>query len=161
MLGASYGGYSALYSTIRWPDRFRCAVSISGVTDRILFFTASDGARTAKGRADMERVLGNPRTELDAMVQTSPLYQYAHLGAPVMLAHGEEDERVDFEHTRRLVRMLDLAGRPPVLMTFPKEGHGFSDPDDLEKLWTGVAGFLHEHLDSPKSAPSAKPAPPQ
>lgn len=162
MLGGSYGGYSALYSTIRWPDRFRCAVSISGVSDRILFFTASDGARTAKGRADLERYLGNPRTELDTMKQTSPLYEYARLTAPVMLAHGEEDERVDFEHTRRLVRMLDVAGRPPVLMTFPKEGHGFDDPKDLEKLWTGIAGFLHEHLDSAANrAPSNERAPPQ
>lgn len=162
MLGASYGGYSALYSTIRWPDRFRCTVSISGVSDRILFFTASDGARTAKGRAELERYLGNPRTELDTMTQTSPLYEYARLTTPVMLAHGEEDERVDFEHTRRLVRMLDVAGRPPVLMTFPKEGHGFDDPEDLEKLWTGIAGFLHEHLGSEAMAtPAATNAPSQ
>lgn len=105
-----------------------------------------------------ERYLGNPRTELDAMTQTSPLYEYASLTTPAMLAHGEEDERVDFEHTRRLVRMLDVAGRPPVLMTFPKEGHVFGDHEDLEKLWTGIAGFLHEHLDS---AAMAAPAPAQ
>ena len=160
-LGGSYGGYSALYSTIRWPDRFRCAVSISGVSDRILFFTASDGARTAQGRAYMERLLGNPRTELDTMKQTSPLYEYARLTVPVMLAHGEEDERVDIEHTRRLVRMLDVAGRPPVLLTFPKEGHGFDEPADLEKLWTGIAGFLHENLDAAAATtPSAARATP-
>jgi len=162
MLGGSYGGYSALYSTIRWPDRFRCAVSISGVSDRILFFTASDGARTAKGRAELERYLGNPRTELDTMKQTSPLYEYTRLTVPVMLAHGEEDERVDFEHTRRLVRMLDIAGRAPVLMTFPKEGHSFNNPQDLEKLWTGVAGFLHENLDSAtKATPPTEHSTPQ
>src|SRR5690606_6507161 len=40
-VGSSYGGYSALVSAIRWPGRFRCVVSFAGVSDRILFFTAS------------------------------------------------------------------------------------------------------------------------
>lgn len=38
IIGTSYGGYSAMVSTIRWPHRFRCAVSIAGVSDRALFF---------------------------------------------------------------------------------------------------------------------------
>jgi len=61
--------------------------------------------------------------------------------------HGREDRRVDFEHTRRLLRMLDFTGRTPVGLVFDKAGHGFDDPADLEALWGGVAGFLRQHLD--------------
>lgn len=155
-LGASYGGYSALVSAIRWPGRFRCAVSMSGVSDRVLVFTASDGARSVTARPVLERLMGNPHKDLAAMQETSPLYHADKLTLPLMLVHGREDVRVDFEHTRRLVRMLNLEGRPPVLLTFPKMGHGIDDPVLLDTIWTGIAGFLQQHLGSTTtSAPAA------
>ena len=147
MLGSSYGGYSSLVSAIRWPQRFRCVVSISGVSDRALFFTASDSGRSAEGRAQLERWIGDPRKDLDAMVATSPLYQYEKLSVPVMLVHGRDDLRVDFEHTRRLVRMLNLARRTPVVQAFAQEGHGFENPNVLDIAWSGIAGFLRQHLE--------------
>lgn len=153
MLGASYGGYSAMVSTIRWPERFRCAVSIAGISDRALFFTASDSGRDAGSREKMELIMGDPSiaADLKEMQATSPLYRYRDLEVPVMLVHGGEDARVDYEHTRRLVRMLNMAGRPPVVMSFPEEGHGLDELDNIEAAWTGIAGFLGEHLGPPAS----------
>ncbi len=149
ILGASYGGYSALISTIRWPGRFRCAVSIAGVSDQALFFTASDSARAAKTREMMERNIGNPNIDLAEMRETSPLYRFKELKVPLMLIHGREDRRVDFEHSRRLVRLLNLIDRPPVLLAFPDEGHGLEHLKNIVKAWTGIAGFLGEHLGRP------------
>ncbi len=146
-IGASYGGYSALVSAIRWPGRFRCAISISGVSDRALFFTASDSVRSEESRPVMERVMGNPRTDMAEMQARSPLYHARELALPVMLVHGRDDRRVDFEHTRRLVRMLNLQGEPPVVLAFPDMGHAFDDPAAIDIAWTGIAGFLGTHLD--------------
>lgn len=158
VMGSSYGGYSALVSTVRWPQRFRCAVSISGVSDRVLFFTASDGGNSVKGRKELERVIGNPNTDLDKMLATSPLYHYREMLVPVMLVHGKEDMRVDYEHSRRLVRMLNMAGRKPVMLSFDQEGHGLSDIDDIDKAYTGIAGFLQRYLDTATPAASAMTA---
>ena len=152
IMGSSYGGYSALESAIRWPDRYRCAVSIAGITDRMLFFTASDSGTSATTRAELERLVGDPNTEYDAMLATSPLYRYRALTVPVMLVHGREDQRVDYEHARRLVRMLNLAGNKPVMLSFDKEGHNWRDLNDIAKAYRGVAGFLQQHLGTP--APS-------
>lgn len=146
ILGTSYGGYSALISAIRWPERFRCAVSIAGVSDRLLTFTASDSARSANGRGELVKLMGDPHTDEAMLVEASPLYQYRKLTVPVMLIHGREDLRVDFEHTRRLVRMLNLDHRTPVVQAFPNEGHGLTDPKALDIAWTGVAGFLQKYL---------------
>lgn len=55
-VGASYGGYSAMVTAIRWPGRLKCVVSMAGISDRALFFTASDSARSEEGRKLMERV---------------------------------------------------------------------------------------------------------
>jgi dipeptidyl aminopeptidase/acylaminoacyl peptidase len=152
VVGFSYGGYSALISAARWPDRFRCVVSVAGVSDRILFYTASDGGRTAEGRASLEKVLGDPKSQEEEMIATSPLYRFRDIRVPVMLAHGLEDQRVDFEHARRMQRMLDLDGRPPVGLVFEGEGHGFESLDNINKLWTGIAGFLKSHLTTPDVA---------
>ncbi|MDH5828976.1 prolyl oligopeptidase family serine peptidase [Luteimonas sp. M1R5S18] len=151
-MGSSYGGYSALVSAVRWPGRFRCVVSIAGVSDRILFFTASDGGRTEEGRREMEEALGDPNTETDAMLQSSPLYRYDALDTPVMLAHGTEDLRVDYEHSRRLARVLSKAGRPPVLLTLEGEGHSVEGAGSRKRLWEGVAGFLHAQLGPQRGA---------
>jgi dipeptidyl aminopeptidase/acylaminoacyl peptidase len=154
-VGASYGGFSALMSAIRWPQRFRCSVSISGVSDQMLMFTASDAAESDEGRQQLEQAIGNPKTDAATMQQYSPLFRYQELKLPVMLVHGTKDARVDFEHTRRLVRMLNLAGRPPVLMTLEGEGHGGFDPKNEIAMWTGIAGFLEANLDSGPSTAAA------
>lgn len=153
-IGASYGGYSALVSAIRWPDRFKCVVSISGVTDWMLFFTASDGGNYRRGREVLEHYIGDPRTDADALMRNSPIYRYRELKTPLLLVHGAEDTRVDYEHTRRLVRMLNIAGVRPGLVTFDEEGHSFADLDNIEIAWKGIAGFLRRHLDPPKPAAS-------
>lgn len=150
-VGASYGGFSALMSAIRWPGRFRCVVSISGITDQMLFFTASDTGAWAHGRDLLEKALGDPRKDAAMMRTYSPIYRYRELPMPVMFVHGTEDLRSDYEHTRRMVRMLNLAGNEPVLLTLDGEGHGHWSEKDQKTLWTAVAGFLRANL-APKPA---------
>lgn len=157
-MGSSYGGYSSLVSAIRWPGRFRCVVSIAGVSDRILFFTASDTGRSKEGRKLLEEAIGDPRTATDEMLEFSPLYRYREIDVPVLLAHGTEDLRVDFEHSRRLSRMLSEAGRPPTLLALEGEGHSFEDEANVKALWEAVAGFLRAHLDPPRGGRAAAPA---
>ena len=145
-VGASYGGFSALVSAIRWPGRFRCVVSIAGISDQLLFFTASDAGWYEAGRKALEKALGDPRKDVDRMRAYSPVYRYKEISAPVMLVQGTEDVRTDYEHTRRLVRMLNLAGNEPVLLTLEGAGHGGFSEKDERAMWTAVAGFLQAHL---------------
>lgn len=146
LVGASYGGYSALMSLARWPGRFSCAVSIAGPSDLMLLFTASDSGRFERGRRALEEVVGDPATEAERLVETSPVYRYRGIHEPVMLVHGREDRRVDDEHTRRMSRMLQLDGRPPVVLELDDEGHGIHDLANVERAWTAVAAFLRQHL---------------
>jgi dienelactone hydrolase len=155
VLGFSYGGYSALISAVRWPDRFRCAISVSGVADRLLQYTASDSGRTAEQRKTLEKWWGDPVADGETFLAASPVYRHRDIKLPVMLVHGNDDIRVDPEQTRRMQRMLELDGRPPVGILFEAEGHGIESLVDLDTLWRGIAGFLHEHLDSSSAPPSA------
>ncbi len=152
-VGASYGGDSSMVTAVRWPGRLKCVVSIAGLSDSTLFFTASDSARSSKVRKLMEERIGNPNTDMAEMQRHSPLYHYKALTLPILLVHGREDLRVDYEHTRRLVRMLNLAGHPPALIALDGEGHGFDRDENKTRVWTAIAGFLRAHLGDPQAAP--------
>jgi dipeptidyl aminopeptidase/acylaminoacyl peptidase len=112
----------------------------------VLLFTASDTGGSDARRKKLEEIIGDPRTQLDEMLATSPLYHIDKLTVPVMLVHGKKDRRVDYEHTRRLVRLLNRAGRPPVLITMEDEGHGIDSDAERKKVYEGVAGFLRANL---------------
>ncbi len=116
------------------------------MSDRLLVFTASDSSRSTRGREVLVKLMGDPRQDQGELMQGSPLYRYRELTLPLMLVHGREDLRVDFEHTRRLVRMLNLNQRTPVVLAFPGEAHGLANPAALDVAWSGVAGFLQKHL---------------
>ena len=80
------------------------------------------------------------------MRRSSPVYRFRELKSALMLVHGDDDLRVDYEHTRRMVRMLNIAGTKPTLITVEDGGHGFNRLDDVETVWIGIAGFLQRHL---------------
>jgi dipeptidyl aminopeptidase/acylaminoacyl peptidase len=146
IIGMSYGGYSALVSAMRWPERYKCAISFSGISDRILNFTASDSVRQDSTRKWMEEYFGNPLTSLEKMKSEQPLYAYKKLKTPLMLIHGTDDFRVDYEHALRMQRMLTMAGNPPVMLTLKNEGHGFTNIYSTKISWQAIAGFLAQHL---------------
>ena len=101
-VGASYGGYSALVSAIRWPQRFRCAdFDFRRQRPATDVHRAATPAWYESGRkTDLEKIIGNPATDGQAMREYSPLYRYRELTIPVMLAvHGTEDRQVDYEHS--------------------------------------------------------------
>lgn len=152
VLGGSHGGYSAMITTVRHPTRYRCAVSLAGVSDLPLMFTASDAARSDDGRQGLVNTFGDPATELKRLMETSPVYRHEAMTTPLMLVHGTDDFRVDYEHARRIARLLTLAGRPPVTLTLEGEGHTIDDDAARERAWSAIAAFLRQHLDG--NAPS-------
>lgn len=149
MLGSSYGGFSALVASVRWPGRFRCAVSINGPTDLPLLFTASDAAAHTESREQLLEVVGDPRTQLDQLSENSPAYRIDGLRTPLMLVQGGRDERVDPEHARRLLRLLQLRGVSVTGLWLKDEGHSLQSLRHTHRVWRGIAGFLQQHLDSP------------
>jgi dipeptidyl aminopeptidase/acylaminoacyl peptidase len=148
VLGSSYGGFSALVASLRWPGRFRCAVSINGPTDLPLLFTASDASASEESRARLVDIVGDPDEMLEQLQTTSPAYRANELNTPLMLVQGERDARVDPEHARRLLRMLELRGVQGTGLWFEDEGHSIRTLKNRHRMWRGIAGFLQTHLDA-------------
>lgn len=144
MVGASYGGYAALWAAIRNPERYRCAVSFAGVTDwkkqlkyDANFFTRK-GAKSWRTRIQGE----DANFDLDVV---SPVAQIARLTRPVLVTHGEDDSNVPFKQFLLLRDAATKAGKPIETLTFAGEGHGFADDANEARYLDAIEAFLAKH----------------
>jgi len=147
--GASYGGYAALQSVVREPDRYRCAIGYVGLYSMDLWMRDSDVAKNDSGRDYQRRVFPEDAGERAAQ---SPALNVDRIKVPVMLVHGAKDLRVPISQYRLLKKNLTDAGKPPeVDIVEAKEGHGFYDFDNQVRLYTAMQAFLDKHIGSPTS----------
>jgi dipeptidyl aminopeptidase/acylaminoacyl peptidase len=147
--GASYGGYAALQSVVREPERYRCTIGYVGVYSLPLMFRDGDIPRTESGRNYLNRVLPESLAEQQAQ---SAAFNADRIRVPVMLVHGERDERVPMSQYRALRSALVDAGRPPEVEVLERrEGHGFQELANNVRLFTQIEAFLDKHIGS-KSA---------
>ncbi|MFT7559987.1 MAG: dipeptidyl aminopeptidase/acylaminoacyl peptidase [Flavobacteriales bacterium] len=143
IMGASFGGYSALMSPIIEPDLFKCAIGFVGVYDLNLMYTTGDIERLNYGENYLDEVIGHDKTELDRF---SPLKRVDELKAPVLLIHGEEDWRVDVKHYHEMKKALEEKNHPLETMLIEKEGHGFANEKNRIEFLKRVEIFLATHL---------------
>ena len=104
MMGWSYGGYAASRAAQRDGGKYRCAISGAGVhhlPDMVAYDKDYLGAYIAKvalGAAGQLRTI-------------SPGLHPEDYSAPILIIHGEKDERVPVAQSRDLVRRLKAAGK--------------------------------------------------
>lgn len=158
-LGSSYGGYSALMLAIRDPGRFKCAVALAAPTDLSLLFTSSDWSASPDSRETMARWIGDP--ESAQMSAVSPLYRVAEISVPVLLIHGEDDRRVDYEHALRLSHALSAHGKPHRLLRIDDMGHGPKTIGQQACMLGSAEIFLRQQLGiapAPETIATASPS---
>lgn len=143
IMGASFGGYSALQSAIIEPDMFKCAVGVIGIYDLPQLYTEGDVSERDNGIDFLKDAIGTDEKQLKAF---SPVYNIEKLKAPVLIVHGGEDRRAPIEQAESLVDALKKANHPYELMLLKDEGHGFYKPEHRSKYFEKALAFLDEHL---------------
>jgi dipeptidyl aminopeptidase/acylaminoacyl peptidase len=141
--GASFGGYSAMMSVIRAPGLFKCAVGYAGVYDLAMMYKKGDIRRQAVGRSYLQTVIGRNDAELDA---NSPDKLADKIDVPVLLVHGEDDERAPFAQAKAMRSALEAAHKPYQWLVKPGEGHGFYDEKNNVEFLTTLQAFLAKYI---------------
>jgi dipeptidyl aminopeptidase/acylaminoacyl peptidase len=122
IVGGSYGSYMALTSVADDPEhRYRCAVAMHGDVDILTSWAQGDRL----GAQDLERMMGHPSTARAAYRAGSPVHRLENIDVPLLIAHGERDERVNPAQSEELVAQLRRLGKTFEYLTYPTEGHGF------------------------------------
>lgn len=122
IFGGSYGSYLALLSATDDPQhRFAAAVCKYGDCDILTSWARGD----RDGRQDLERMMGHPTRAREAYRAGSPVHRLAGVEVPLLIAHGERDDRVHPAQSEELVAELRRLGKTFEYVTYPTESHGF------------------------------------
>ena len=141
--GASFGAYSAMMVAARAPELIRCAAGLSGLYDLKMMYSKGDITSSKSGRNYLARVVGRDDAALAA---GSPTAQAASIKAPVLLVHGEVDERTPLAQATAMKAALERAGNAPEWMVVPKEGHGFYKDENNIAFYCRLEAFLDRHI---------------
>ena len=101
MFGWSYGGYAALIAAAREDQIYQCVIAGAAVTDPDM---QMDYYRyRIEGSAKIEQL-----TTWDGAV--SPIKEVKKINVPMLVVHGDNDQRVPPEHFDKYIDELDRAG---------------------------------------------------
>ncbi|WP_229238204.1 alpha/beta hydrolase family protein [Dyella amyloliquefaciens] len=153
--GASFGGYSAMMSTIRAPGLFKCAVGYAGVYDLAMMYKKGDTQELKSGRSYLKTVIGKDDADLAA---NSPDKLADKITVPVLLVHGEDDERAPFAQAKAMRAALDAAHQPYQWLSKPGEAHGFREEKNVVEFYRTLEGFLDKYI-GPHASGTAPTAP--
>ena len=147
-IGHSAGGHLALWAAAR-PGlpagapgadpriRLSGAVAQAGVVD------LREVARLGLSDQAAESFLGGPPGELPQRYDLASPIERLPLGVPQLLVHGEADDVVPHEISRRYAQRAGEAGDPCELVVLPGVGHQeHRDPDG--DAWRAVTAWLEE-----------------
>ncbi len=143
IFGASYGSYLALASVVDDAEhRYACAVSKYGDCDILTSWAQCD----LIGRLDLERMMGHPKDHRAEYEAGSPIHRIEHLRVPILVAHGELDDRVHPDQSKELVEALRRLGKQFEYVTYPTEGHGLLRPEPFLHFHRRLERFLDWYL---------------
>lgn len=136
IVGASYGGYAAMWGIIKDPDLYRCAISIAGVASlRREVSDFGDSLRGGLYKDQWKRMTPD-------FPAVSPINGIDRIKAPLMLIHGRRDVTVDVVQSRRMNARMETAGKAVEYVELPEADHYFTKQADREVLLSSMATFL-------------------
>lgn len=135
IMGASYGGYAAMWGIAKEPDFYRCAISIAGVS--ALRRQANDfGSRTGR------RIWQNMTPDFGAV---SPINAIDRIKAPLMLIHGRKDVTVDHDQSTKMEKAMRRADKSVEMISLKDADHYFTREPDRLVLLQSIERFLAKH----------------
>lgn len=149
IVGASYGGYAAMWGIAKNPELYRCAVSIAGVANlRREVNDFGDSYMGGKFHDDWKRMTPD-------FSAVSPIFAVARIKTPLLLVHGKLDIIVDHSQSAQMFGKMRGAGKTVELISLPEADHHFSRQADRVSLLTALENFLFKY-NPPDPAPSVK-----
>jgi len=139
IVGASYGGYAAMWGIAKDPDQYRCAISINGVSN--LRREVNDFGNDVRAR--LYRTQWQKMTPDFAAV--SPINAVDRIKTPLLLIHGKKDVTVDHAQSAKMYGAMRKADKVVEFVSIPLADHYFTREADRMTLLTSIEAFLTRH----------------
>jgi acetyl esterase/lipase len=123
-MGGSQGGYLSAFGGMH-TDRFTAVNVLAGVSSWYIYFIGSDNRHSIN-------LTGTPydSESRELYRKSAPIAAIDRAKTPMLIQHGENDERITVISAQELYRALKHKGVPAELFTYPGKGHGFIAPQD-------------------------------
>lgn len=143
--GGSYGGYATLAGLTLTPDLYAAGVDYVGVSNMFTFMKTIPPYW--KPMLDMfYEMVGNPKTDSLMLAEVSPVYHVDRIKAPLFVAQGANDPRVNKAESDQIVQALKDRGIDVEYMVKDNEGHGFHNQENRFDFYRAMLTFLDKHL---------------
>jgi dipeptidyl aminopeptidase/acylaminoacyl peptidase len=163
IVGASFGGYSALLGITFQPELFQVGVAAVPPADfgRVIREYAGAGAQMQAGipmATSMRQLSLDPADPVLAqrLAAQSPIAHAATLRRPLLMLAGGEDERVPIRGVTHYAAQLKALGKDVSLFVDADAGHGIDDERTREAYYFLMETMLHRHLGGDLPPPASR-----
>ena len=121
VMGASYGGYMTDW-IVTQTGRFKAASTASSICDLEDQYYLSDAGEF------IANYFGKPWEAREAYAAHSPIRYAANVTTPLLIQHGERDQRVPVAQAWKFYRALKALGKTVELEIYPRSTHLYYEP---------------------------------
>ena len=128
VMGASYGGFMTNW-IVTQTGRFKAASSGCSLSDLVqMYYTSPIGDFMAD-------YYGLPWEAGESMVQHSPITFVKNVTTPILIQHGDSDDRVPVSQARIFYKALKALNKNVELEIYPRGGHVNFEPPLEREYW--------------------------
>lgn len=143
--GASYGGYATLQGLVVTPTLYAAGVDYVGVSN-LFTFMQTIPPYWEPLLDMMYEMVGNPEADSVQFKATSPAMNADKIIAPLFVAQGANDPRVNIAESDQIVEAIKSRGVEVEYMVKDNEGHGFRNEENRFDFYRAMEAFLKKHL---------------
>ena len=145
--GGSYGGYCTLAGVAFTPDLYACAIDYVGVSNLFTFMETIPPYWEIYLKM-LHEMVGDPSNAVDSarMRATSPVFHVDKIKAPLLIAQGAKDPRVNQDESDQMVAALQEKGVAVEYILKENEGHGFHNQENRFEFYSKMETFLEKHM---------------
>ncbi|WP_231759410.1 alpha/beta hydrolase family protein [Microbulbifer elongatus] len=146
--GMSYGGYAALAGGAFTPEKYRCVVSVNGVSDleRMLRDERRDNGRHHWVVSYWEESMARGEVDKDRLRAVSPVRFAENFQAPVLLIHGEDDVVVPIRQSEYMHKQLKRKKKAVEFLELKDETHHLVTGTARMQTTEAIVAFIDKHL---------------
>jgi dipeptidyl aminopeptidase/acylaminoacyl peptidase len=145
IFGGSYGGYVVLAGLTLTPDLYACGVDYVGVSNMFTFMNTIPPYWEPMREMFYEMV-GHPEEDSAMLAEVSPVFHADKVEAPLFIAQGANDPRVNKAESDQMVEAMRERGVEVKYMVKEDEGHGFRNEENRMEFYREMEVFLAKHI---------------
>ncbi|MFP4090265.1 MAG: alpha/beta hydrolase family protein, partial [Cyclobacteriaceae bacterium] len=126
-------------------DLYTCGVDYVGVSNLFTFMQTIPPYWKPMLEM-MYEMVGHPEEMKEQFEQTSPALQAHKIKAPLLIAQGAKDPRVNKAESDQIVEALKKRGIDVDYLVKENEGHGFHNEENRFEFYEEMEKFLQKYL---------------